>query len=540
MDKKVFLAVTICAGIFLLWQNYYIKPYTDRHQAWVQQQQAQQKSESGATAPNSQSANPAVNKDGASKLSASNGSPTSAQSQNISLGDNSYTISISTHGGIVSSVAMSDYRGKKPPGNLAQLIGNSGQLQLSTPATELAYLTNVNYSVQSKGKDSQGLDHLVLAYDDANVAVERSYTVNPGLFVLDHTVKINFKKQAPAYLFIGSQVVKQVPKAQQENERRQVVFNRAGGQKTWAVNDIDEVKEDLGEGNWMGFSSRYFLNALADNGFVIHPQFQARPIDGGEVTANLIYKLPGASVQIPVRMYYGPKEIDTLKAAGKHLDAAVDFGWFTIFAYPMLSALKWFYKYVHNFGLAIILLTVLVKLITYPLTLKSMKSMKEMQRIQPQLARLRERHKDDKEKLNQEMMQLMRANGYNPMSGCLPMFIQMPIFIALYNVLYGAIDLYGQPFFGWIHDLSAKDPLYVTPALLALMMFLQQKVTPNTTADPAQQRMMMFMPLVFGFMMLWLPSGLTLYMLVNSVVSVAQQFWINRNLGMGASAGAAA
>jgi len=132
----------------------------------------------------------------------------------------------------------------------------------------------------------------------------------------------------------------------------------------------------------------------------------------------------------------------------------------------------------------------------------------------------------------------MRANGYNPMSGCLPIFIQMPIFIALYNVLYGAIDLYGQPFFGWIHDLSAKDPFYVTPLLLAGMMFLQQRMTPNTATDPAQQRMMMMMPVIFGFMMLWLPSGLTLYMLVNSVVSVVQQVVINKTINVRASAAA--
>lgn len=245
-------------------------------------------------------------------------------------------------------------------------------------------------------------------------------------------------------------------------------------------------------------------------------------------------------MRIPQRFYVGPKDTDVLKKLGDGLQAAVDFGWFTIFAIPMLSALKWFYHYVNNYGVAIILLTLLVKLITYPLTFKSMKSMKEMQRIQPQLAKLREKYADDKEKLNREMLQLMRANGYNPMSGCLPILIQMPIFMALYNVLYGAIDLYGQPFFGWIHNLSDKDPYYVMPVLLAGMMFIQQRMTPNTATDPMQQRMMMMMPLVFGVMMLWLPAGLTLYMLINSVTSILQQVVINRSLGLGKDGGAPA
>jgi YidC/Oxa1 family membrane protein insertase len=261
----------------------------------------------------------------------------------------------------------------------------------------------------------------------------------------------------------------------------------------------------------------------------VRPQFQARPESSGTLVASLIYPVVGSAAKISTRYFYGPKDLSLLKQVGHRLEAAVDFGWFTFVAYPLLYCLKWFYKYVGNYGIAIILLTILVKILTYPLTFKSMKSMKEMQRIQPQLQKLREKYADDKEKLNREMMQLMKTNGYNPMSGCLPIFIQMPVFIALYNVLFGTIDLYGEPFFGWIQDLSAKDPYYVTPVLLSGMMFLQQKLTPNTSTDPTQQKMMMAMPVIFGVMMLWLPSGLTLYMLINSVTTIIQQLYMNRH-----------
>lgn len=525
MDKKVFLAVTLCAGIFLLWQQVYLKPYAEQQQAWNQQQTA------AAPATTSQTPAPTEKSEQAPKQTTAD-QPVSLEK--LTVGDAEYNVVLNPKGGVVEAISMGEYRGQKTD-NVSNLIGGGQQLELNTPSQDWAYLSNIPYKVLKRGKNAQAQDEVVLGYEDSNVSVQRTYTVVPSLYYVDHETTLKFKKPAPNYVFVGLKTAKNISKEQSENEKRQVFLNKAGGQETWDVASIDELKEDSGQGNWFGFASRYFLNAVVNKSEDTKPQFQARPSGEGAIAAGFFYKAGSESVRIPVRFYYGPKDIDVLKQVGNHLDAAVDFGWFTIFAYPMLKALKWFYKYLHNFGLAIILLTILVKVLTYPLTLKSMKSMKQMQRIQPQIQRLRDRYKDDKEKLNREMLQLMRANGYNPMSGCLPIFIQMPIFIALYNVLYGAIDLYGQPFFGWIHDLSAKDPFYVTPILLALMMFVQQKMTPTTATDPAQQRMMMMMPIIFGFMMLWLPAGLTLYMLVNSVVSILQQVAINRVLDHGAS-----
>ncbi|MEW6057587.1 MAG: membrane protein insertase YidC [Bdellovibrionota bacterium] len=524
MDKKVFLAVSLCAAILLLWQHFYMKPYQQGQQTAPQQLQVQSPQLNAAPAQNS-----------ASGAGSKGATPSGANAavETIKLGSASYHFVVSTKSGAVGRVEFSEFRGQKGS-NIWSLVGGGEQLDITTPSPEWLYLSSVNYKIEGIEKAADGFhSKATLTYSDENVSIKRTYTINPSLFSLDHQISFEFRKQPPAYIFVGLKGLRQIPKEQQENERRQIYFNKSGGQETWTVEDIDSVKDELGEGRWMGFSSRYFLNALIDQSETLNPQFQTRPLDGSQVSANLIYKITAPKVDIPLRMYFGPKDLDILNKAGPHLKAAVDFGWFTIFAYPLLTALKWFYKYVHNYGIAIILLTLLVKILTYPLTLKSMKSMKEMQRIQPQLTKLREKHKDDKERLNREMLQLMRANGYNPMSGCLPIFIQMPIFIALYNVLYGAIDLYGQPFFGWIHDLSAKDPYYVTPVLLSLMMFIQQKLTPTTAADPAQQRMMMMMPLIFGLMMLWLPSGLTLYMLVNSIVSIIQQFFMNKSLGIG-------
>lgn len=526
MDKKLFLAIGICAAIFLLWQNVYLKPLAD-------QQALMRQSQTAVTAPQQTTKTETKS---AIAAPASN-----AQAKIVELGSGEYSMKISTKGGVVTSVGLQEFRGRDAAATVTSLVGGSEQLDLLSPSPEWnEYFSKLVYSVQATDKTSEGLARVVLVHDDAKAKVQRTYVLNSKNYSADHDLSITFKETPPAYVFVGLRASLNVSKELSENERREVHFKKVGGHETWQTGDIDELKEDLGEGQWIGYSSRYFLNALVDRGGSVKPQFQARPTGTGEVVASLIYKTSGPSLQIPQSFYYGPKDLDILKNVSPNMQAAVDFGWFTIFALPMLNALNWFYKYLHNYGIAIILLTLLVKIVTYPLTLKSMKGMKEMQRIQPQMAKLREKHKDDKERLNREMLQLMKTNGYNPMSGCLPIFIQMPIFIALYNVLYGAIDLYGQPFFGWIHDLSAKDPYYVTPVLLALMMFVQQKMTPNTATDPAQQRMMMFMPVIFGVMMLWLPSGLTLYMLVNSVVSILQQIWINRSLGLGGSAGASA
>lgn len=188
-----------------------------------------------------------------------------------------------------------------------------------------------------------------------------------------------------------------------------------------------------------------------------------------------------------------------------------------------------FYRHViGNYGLAIIFLTLLIRVLFHPLTKKSYVSMREMQRIQPQIAKLKEKFKDDRQEQQKQIMDLMRSNKVNPMGGCLPLLVQMPIFFALYRLLYNSVELYQAPFFGWIADLSAKDPYYVMPVLMGGAMFLQQKMTPSATMDPAQQKVMMFMPVIFSFFMIALPSGLVIYILFSTLLQLASQYLVNR------------
>ena len=218
-----------------------------------------------------------------------------------------------------------------------------------------------------------------------------------------------------------------------------------------------------------------------------------------------------------------------MKAQGQGLEKALNLGWFAPIAKPLLYTLKYFYKYTHNYGIAIIIITVIIKILFFPLTHKSYKSMKDMQKLQPKMAELKEKYKDDRDTLNRSIMELYRTHKVNPLGGCLPMIVQIPVFFALYKSLMFSIELRHAPFMLWITDLSAKDPYYITPVIMGVTMFIQQKMTP-TSMDPMQAKMMLALPVVFTFMFLNFPSGLVIYWLVNNILTIAQQSYINRSL----------
>jgi YidC/Oxa1 family membrane protein insertase len=212
------------------------------------------------------------------------------------------------------------------------------------------------------------------------------------------------------------------------------------------------------------------------------------------------------------------------------LTSTVKFGWFSFIAHPLLLAVKFFYGIFLNYGLAIIAVTVILKILFYPLTRAAAISMKKMQKLQPEMTQIREKYKEDPQRMQRELMGFMAKHKVNPAKGCLPILPQIPVFIAFYNVLSQAIELRHAPFFGWIQDLSAADPYYISPILLGVGMFIQQKLTPNPSLDKNQERIMLMLPLIFTVMMLSLPAGMVLYMLANTVVSIFQQQWLNRRL----------
>jgi YidC/Oxa1 family membrane protein insertase len=245
--------------------------------------------------------------------------------------------------------------------------------------------------------------------------------------------------------------------------------------------------------------------------------------------------------QIASTLYFVPNKVSLLKQLNIGAEKIVDFGWFDVIAKPMLWGMNFADTFTHNYGVDIILLTILIKIIFYPLSVKSYKSMKEMQKLQPVVAKLREKYKDDKEKLNKEMMEIYKTRGVNPLGGCLPMVIQIPVFFALYRVLMGAIEFRHAPFVFWIKDLASPEnlftlsaagfslPIRILPLIMGITMVIQQKMQP-TSVDPMQEKMMLFMPVVFTFLFWGFPTGLVLYWLVNNVISIGQQYYINKQV----------
>ncbi len=226
--------------------------------------------------------------------------------------------------------------------------------------------------------------------------------------------------------------------------------------------------------------------------------------------------------------FYARKNYDDLLALGNNLHLSVNFGWFGIISVPILRSLQFFYKYVRNYGIAIIIITLLFRIITIPLQIKSFKSMKKMQMLQPELQKIKEKFKDDPQRMQAESMQLFKTKKANPVGGCFPILIQMPIFMAFYSVLSNAIELEGEPFMLWITDLSIKDPYYVLPILMTLSMVVSQKLTPMATVDKTQKIMMMAMPLVMGIIFKDMAAGLCLYIFVSTLFGILQQFIMYR------------
>jgi len=238
-----------------------------------------------------------------------------------------------------------------------------------------------------------------------------------------------------------------------------------------------------------------------------------------------------------LQFFAGPKDFDVLAAIGPDATRAINFGMFAVIVVPLLKSLKWVNAYVGNYGWSIIILTVIINIVIFPLRHKSVVSMRKMQEIQPEVKAIQDRYSKlkatdpGKQKMNQEMMALYKERGVNPASGCVPILLTFPLIFAFYALLSTAIELRGAPFMGWIHDLSAHDPYYVTPILMGASQLWQQWTMPSTGVDPAQQKMMMFMPVMFTFMFLWAPSGLAIYWLVSNVWQIGQQYVTNSIIG---------
>lgn len=281
-----------------------------------------------------------------------------------------------------------------------------------------------------------------------------------------------------------------------------------------------------GDVDWAGLTNKYYCMAFlpaSDDFKVVNRKIEEKTYS---TTLRLVTHGSGSSNRIT--MYVGPKSHEELGKLDRNFMRMINYGWLDVLAAPLYKLLIWFYGFTGNLGWAIIVLTIVIKVCFFPLTQKSFTSMKKMQKVQPKLKVLQQRYKNDKTKLNEELVALYKDNKINPLGGCLPMLLQIPVFIALYKVLLQSIELKGAHFIWWLTDLSAKDPYYVTPILMGISMFAQQKLSP-AGSDPMQRNIMLAMPVIFTIMFLRFPSGLVIYWLISNILSILQQYYINRS-----------
>ncbi len=391
------------------------------------------------------------------------------------------------------------------------------------------------------GKDS--LELRLSAQGKDGLTVDKIFTLKRDSYQIDVTLEIHNGGSAPvtphAYFQLthdGKQAAGGNSVAQTFGAQGYLGFAAYTDEKKFekvTFSDLDKGKADhakQAKDGWIAFVQHYFVAAWLPAAGQVRDYVVEKRADGvyaARVVLSAPAIAPGASAKLGAPLFAGPQEQSRLKAVAPGFDLVVDYGWLAIIAWPLFWLLENYHALTGNWGVAIILLTVTIKLVFFPLSAASYKSMAKMKLITPRLTKLREMYANDRAKLNQAMMELYKTEKINPLGGCFPILVQIPVFIALYWVLLAAIELRHAPFMLWIHDLSALDPYYVLPVLMAASMVVQTKLNP-VPPDPVQAKVMMFMPYVFSIFFFFFPAGLVLYWLVNNLLSIGQQWQIQR------------
>jgi YidC/Oxa1 family membrane protein insertase len=383
--------------------------------------------------------------------------------------------------------------------------------------------------------------------DDAGLTAQKSFQFQPKpgqpyTVVVDASVAVGGASK-PVTIHMGPSVgLGYSEQGAQYSYPNQTVMVRAGKVQRDNLADVISKPQHAGPFRFVGVGDHYFLSAAlpADKAAMVTFEPVELPVPWNDQPLNrkrtfISYSL-GFNGAASSPFFLGPKAFDTLRAVDTELVRSIDFGIFAFLVVPLLQALKWLNGFIGNFGWSIILLTILINVVLFPLRHRSMVSMKKMQALQPKIKSIQERYSKykvtdpERQKMNTEMMALYKDNGVNPASGCVPMLLTMPILFAFYSLLAMSIELRHAPFIGYITDLSRPDAYYVTPILMGATMFWQQKMMP-TTADPMQQKIFLFMPLIFTFSFIWAPSGLVLYWLMSNLMAISQQYVTNQMIG---------
>jgi len=414
---------------------------------------------------------------------------------------------------------------------------------LSTSDAQLdTTLNGALYSVNAapEGMITSPIDLRFEYRDAAGIQAVKTFHFLPDSYTVTVRVEVTAGTRAITPAIVWGPAVGDIAEISRYTQVAEGLLFQAGKVQRLSVKDLTKQPAYDGDFFFAGVDDNYFMTAALSTGpskvtyqpVTIPPPAGSKDAARELVSYSIEPKRSGA-----VQFFAGPKDFDVLAAIGPDATRAINFGWFAVIVVPLLKSLKWIHGYVGNYGWDIILLTVIINLLILPFRHMSVVSMRKMQAIQPEVKAIQDRYSKlkatdpGKQKMNQEMMALYKERGVNPAGGCIPILLTFPLIFAFYALLSTAIELRGAPFIGWIHDLSAHDPYYVTPILMGASQLWQQWTMPSTGVDPAQQKMMMFMPVMFTFMFLWAPSGLALYWLVSNVWQIGQQYATNYIIG---------
>jgi len=535
MENRTVIAVVLTILLLILWQ--YFMPAKAPSPAGGLKPSGQVQNQAGpAEGPGKGSTIPGQQMQGAA-LSTNAPAPSAQQKPTklIVVDTPKLIITLSDLGGGLTSVRLKEYR---------ETVGGTANKELLENPSPYSYMPAVFQSASGQTAD----DATIFTADRTGVVVkdrpetltfsgaltdgtklQKTYTFYPDTYTIGLAMQAQGSAQAITYADCAVMSIE---------AKSRYIFKGPFLYDGTSFNQINKLDSPVNAGtaySYTGFDEGYFS-------FIFAPKGAAKPDllitkSGNTPIDRFIFR----NGRMESLLYFVPNKVSILKTLNINAEKIVNFGWFDIIAKPMLWGMNYSDKFTHNYGIDIILLTVLIKIIFYPLSVKSYKSMKQMQKMQPVIAKLREKYKDDKEKLNKEMMEIYKGKGINPLGGCLPMVIQIPVFFALYRVLMGAIEFRHAPFMLWIHDLAAPENLYtlnvagyslplrVLPLIMGITMVIQQKMQP-TSVDPMQEKMMLFMPVVFTFLFWGFPTGLVLYWLINNVISIGQQYYINKQV----------
>jgi len=534
MQKNLILAVVLSSLVYIGWYSFMEKKMPKPAPA-AQQQAAAPAAQQAPAAPAADSAGGlmaeaqallkeanALEVSAPEKTAKYAGTPAEKLVTSLEAGKARYSFFIPN-----ASLASVVYQGPVAPAELIPVTGR-GYFQTTLPG---------DFKLTSKTAS-----RVEFTAQQGPLRVTKRYTFSPdnGLNTLEIEA-VNTSSQrlalAPWELRLGPGLDTVASEMKENASELKAAYTHAeAGRKHPVFKEIEVDEPAANDWVWTGLNNRYFLAALADASFnTTRPVRRDETVGDKKEVPLLAVPMPSGELAPGERrtwsskFYIGPKDYEGLKALGFGLDRAVDFGFFAPIAKLANSSLAYFYKVTGNYGAAIIILSVLIQLLLTPLSYKSFKAMAVMKKIQPEMQAIQKQYKSDPQRMNKEIMDLYKRHGTNPLGGCLPMLLQIPVFFALFTALKNSWSLHGAPFGLWIKDLSAKDPFYVLPLVMGGIMFLQQHLSPQTT-DPAQATMMKWMPVIFTFMFLTFPSGLVLYWLVNSVWGFAQTMYLQKKM----------